>query len=691
MNTLRHPGEGRDLVQRKWQQLVDQIRHHDALYYQRDKPEISDAEYDKLRRELENLEAEYPELITPDSPTQKVGAAPLPKFAKVKHKVPMLSLANAFSEEDLREWETRNRKYANLSEDAPIYYTCEHKIDGTSFSALYENHTLVYVATRGDGEVGENITENMRTLKGFPHTLPADAPRAIEIRGEVFMTHAAFAKLNAQVEGGDQFANPRNAAAGSLRQLDASITASRELSYFVYGWGALGRHPDESRDPVRTHREMIGLFADWGFQILPEYGRIYKTRTTLEGLLAYYQTTLMKRANLPYDIDGLVYKIDDLKLQESLGFVSRAPRWAIAHKFPAEQAITTLEAIDIQVGRTGTLTPVARLKPVNVGGVMVANATLHNEDEIARKDVRVGDTVVVQRAGDVIPQIVEVKLDKRAANAAVYVFPNTCPVCGSPAVREEGEVAIRCTGGLRCDAQLVERLRHFVSRDALDIEGLGEKQITAFWQDGLIHAPQDIFHLKDHAVTLEQREGMGKKSVENLLAAIETARNVPLAKLIFALGIRHIGEVTAKLLAKNYGSFAAWFAAMQKPEMVQELDTIDSVGGTVVESLATFFANTENVAMLEALSKELHIADAEVAQTHAAVGGKTVVFTGTLEKLSRQAAKEMAEALGAKVASSVSAKTDYVIAGADAGSKLKKAQELGVKILTEDEWIELTK
>ncbi len=665
-------------ITRQWEALAARIRHHDACYYQHDAPEISDAEYDALRRELEALEATYPTLATPLSPTQSVGFRPLATFEKIRHRVPMLSLSNAFSIDEVHEWEGRVRRF--LGEQArPLYYTAEHKIDGVSFSAYYEHGRLVYVATRGDGEEGEVVTENVRTLGTLPERLPLDAPAALEIRGEIYMTHAVFAALNAALPEEERFANPRNAAAGSLRQLDPRVTATRGLAYFVYGWGEM------SAPVAASHQETMRRFAQWGLSTLPETARLYAAQTTVEEVVSFYTTSLTGRASLPYDIDGVVYKLDDLALREVVGAVARAPRWALAHKFPAEQAITTLEAIDIQVGRTGVLTPVARLTPVTVGGVVVANATLHNEDEIARKDLRIGDTVVIQRAGDVIPQVVA--RHARTVETPPYHPPMACPVCGSPAVREAGEVARRCTGGLRCEAQLVERLRHFVSRDGLDIDGLGEKQMLAFWRDGLVRAPQDIFQLHRHAQMLEQREGFGKKSVENLLSAIENARRVPLAKYIVALGIRHVGEGTAKILAREYGTVDAWMEAMQSPARRTELVAVDGIGAVVVASLAAFFDVPEHVLMLEALAEELEVAAAPAVTAYSPVAGKTVVFTGTLATLSRQAAKAMAEALGAKVASSVSTKTDFVVAGADAGSKLKQANALGVPVLTEDAWI----
>ncbi len=665
----------------RWCALAEQIRHHDRLYYQHDAPEISDAEYDDLRKELEALEAQFPELKTKDSPSQQVGAPPLSKFAKVRHSVPMLSLSNAFTRQDVEEWQERMRRFLNLPEQETIDYICERKIDGLSFAARYEHGRYTQGITRGDGLEGENVTDNLATI--LPAQLRGQPPALLEVRGEVYMTHAAFAALNVSREtiGEPLFANPRNAAAGSLRQLDAAITASRDLRYFIHGWGNISAPIGASQS------EAYARLSSFGLTVVENVSR----ETFLDGLLAYYEQAMAARAMLAYDIDGIVYKVDRLDLQEKLGFVGRAPRWAIAHKFPAEQAITTLEAIDIQVGRTGVLTPVARLKPVTVGGVVVSNATLHNEDEIARKDVRVGDVVTVQRAGDVIPQIVSVDLSKRPASAAAYVFPENCPVCGSKAVREEGEAARRCTGGLSCDAQLVERLKHFVSRGALDIEGLGEKQMTAFWQDGLIKNPADIFKLEAHRIAIEQREGWGAKSVDNLMAAIDRARDVPLAKFIFALGIRHVGEITAKLLARHYGSFGAWSSAMKalsfSEEARQGLENIDGIGAKVASALGDFFSEAHNLMVLESLAQQLRIADAETVSAASPVSGKTVVFTGTLTTLSRNAAKAQAERLGAKVASSISGKTDFLVAGADAGSKLAKARQLGVKVLSEDEWI----
>lgn len=686
-----------DSAQLEWQEIAEQIRYHDKLYYQNDAPVISDAQYDGLRLRLQELEAQFPQLQTPDSPTQKVGAEASAAFSKVKHSVPMLSLGNAFTIDDVIDFIARIRKYLGayntpFAGEALLQFVCEPKIDGLSFSARYEKGVFVRGATRGDGEVGEDITANLKTVQGFPLRLQGeDVPSVLEVRGEVYMSHADFEALNAKRDaaGESRFANPRNAAAGSLRQLDPDITASRRLNYFVYGWGEVG---DGTLANLTSHWEFRQKLASWGLRIVDDK-ELAQLRVGDNTIVAYYHNMMKRRPELDYDIDGVVYKVDNLILQERLGAVGRAPRWAIAHKFPAEQARTMVEAIDIQVGRTGSLTPVARLKPVNVGGVMVGNATLHNEDEIARKDVRVGDTVVVQRAGDVIPQVVEVDVSKRPEHSVAYAFPDVCPVCGSLAVREAGEVAKRCTGGLLCEAQLLERLRHFVSRDAMDIEGLGERQMEAFWRDGLITTVADIYALPSKYAEIEKREGWGKKSADNVMAAIETSKKAPLEKFIFALGIRHVGEITAKLLARHYGSCAKWFAAMQLlpqgGEVLADLDNIDGIGPKVVAALANFFREPHNIDVVQALVAVLEIADAQAVAAHSPVAGKTVVFTGTLPTLSRNEAKSRAESLGAKVASSVSAKTDYVIAGDDAGSKLKAAKELGVTILTEEEWLKI--
>jgi DNA ligase (NAD+) len=662
--------------------LSDDIRAHDVRYYQKDAPSVSDAEYDALRQQLETLEQQFPELVRSDSPTQKVGAAAAEGFKKITHSLPMLSLANAFERADVEEFITRVRRFLELDADETIELVCEPKIDGLSFSARFEQGKLIYAATRGDGEVGEDVTANIRQISGFPQQLK-HAPDVLEVRGEIFMTKADFAALNSAQEkkGGKIFANPRNAAAGSMRQLDASITAQRKLSYFVYAWGEL------SAPLATTQFETIKKLGAMGFAINPAMAHC----DSLESVMEHYAALLARRAKLEYDIDGIVYKVNRLDWQRRLGQVARAPRWAIAHKFPAEQAVTVVEGIDIQVGRTGALTPVARLAPVNVGGVLVSNATLHNADEIARLGVRVGDSVVIQRAGDVIPQVVQVR-DDLPRGKTHYLFPTACPACGSHAVREEGEVVVRCTGGLVCPAQALERLRHFVGRNAMDIDGLGERQIAAFMQEGLIKTPADIFHLKDHAASLKTREGMGEKSVTNLLAAIDNARAATLPRLIYALGIRHIGEETAKLLARHYSSVAAFRAAAKDTEaMASELDAIDGIGDAVIEALKNFYGEVHNLAMLDALLGELDVAPyAPVVKHDSAVAGKTVVFTGTLSQLGRNEAKAHAESLGAKVAGSVSKKTDYVVAGADAGSKLKDATVLGVKVLTEDEWISLS-
>lgn len=663
--------------------LSAQIRAHDARYYQQDAPSISDAEYDRLRLRLEALEKEFPDLVTPDSPTQKVGAAPASGFGKVRHSRPMLSLDNAFDEEDVREFDVRVRDFLQLPVEAVLDYVGEPKIDGLSFSARYEHGRLVQGATRGDGEVGEDVTANLKMV--LPGALHGDVPAVLEVRGEVYMSRADFAALNASLPEDDRFANPRNAAAGSLRQLDAEITRARKLSYFVYAWG-------EVSVPLgATQFEIIQRLKGFGLNINPRAEVVQ----SVEAMLTQYQRLYADRPTLEYEIDGFVYKVNRLDYQERLGFKARSPRWAIAHKFPAEQAITTLEAIEIQVGRTGALTPVARLTPITVGGVVVSNATLHNEDEIARKDIRVGDRVVVQRAGDVIPQIVaSLPSPVASERAEPYPFPTTCPMCGAHAVREEGEVARRCTGGLTCRAQAVERLKHFASRDAMDIDGLGDKQIEAFFNEGLIANPADIFTLEardaQSLARLKNRDGWGEKSASNLFAAIEKARQVTLARFIFALGIRHVGEETAKLLAKNFVSFESWCEAMVSASAHEQLLAIDGVGETVAAALIEFFAEGHNAALLEQLAAVLTIApyEAPVAMD-SPIAGKTVVFTGTLEKLGRKEAKAQAEALGAKVASSVSKKTDYVVAGADAGSKLKAAAELGVRVLSEDEWLQM--
>jgi DNA ligase (NAD+) len=665
--------------------LAAQIEKHDKLYHQKDTPEISDADYDALRRRNEALEEAFPDLIRPNSPSKRVGAAPSAGFSKVRHKKPMLSLSNAFSDEDVTDFVARIRRFLSLGEDARVALVAEPKIDGLSASLRYENGTFVQGATRGDGTEGEDITRNLQTIGDIPKTLPADAPAVFEVRGEVFMGKAEFRALNERQEeaGKKIFANPRNAAAGSLRQLDPNITAERTLHFFAYSWGEV------SEMPANSQTGFLEKLKEWGFVINPMTKLCDGSTSALEA----YKAIGEARAALDYDIDGVVYKVDRLDWQDRLGMVSRAPRWAIAHKFPAEQAETVLEGIDIQVGRTGALTPVARLTPITVGGVVVSNATLHNEDEINRKDVRIGDTVVIQRAGDVIPQVVRVIEEKRPADAVPYIFPDHCPVCGSEAVRPEGEVIRRCTGGLICAAQAVERLKHFVSRDAFDIEGLGSKQVEAFYEDGLIAQPGDIFRLKDRAEEISTREGWGEKSLTNLLAAIEERRTIGLDRLIYSLGIRQVGQATAKLLAANYGTLPALTAAMLEAadpdsEAYASLINIDQIGESVAADLIAFFHEDHNRAVLADLENELEIEAFERAVADdSPVAGKTVVFTGTLTTVSRGEAKAKAESLGAKVAGSVSKKTDFVIVGADAGSKARKAEELGLTILSEEEWL----
>jgi len=668
--------------------LAAEIARHDRLYYIEAAPEISDAEYDRLWLRNKAIEQRFPDLVRPDSPSLRVGAPPSEAFAKVAHRVPMLSLANAFDDADLSEFLTRVRRFLGLDEDAAVTLVGEPKIDGLSAAVHYHGGRFVLGATRGDGQVGEDVTANLRTIRDLPLRLRGDdVPEVIELRGEVYMTRTEFEALNAEraAAGEPPFANPRNAAAGSLRQLDSRITARRKLHFFAYAWGEV------SRPFADSHWEALARFRDWGLRVNPLARRCADEAAAI----ALYREIAEARARLDYEIDGVVYKVDRLDWQERLGMVSRAPRWAIARKFPAEQAETRLLAIEIQVGRTGALTPVARLEPVTVGGVVVSNATLHNEDEIARKDARVGDWVVVQRAGDVIPQVVRVLTDRRPPGTEPFVFPDHCPVCDSHAVREEGEAVRRCTGGLICPAQRVERLRHFVSRDAFDIEGLGEKQIAAFFRDGLIEEPADIFTLARRAETfdppLAAREGWGEKSVENLFRAIEARRRIPLDRFIYALGIRHVGQATARLLAKTYGSLTTFLNEMGRAddpegEARAALENIDGIGPKVAATLADFFAEPHNVAVVSDLKNEVTVEDFVEPQGETPLAGKTIVFTGALETMTRAEAKARAEALGAKVAGSVSRKTDYVVVGADAGSKAAKARALGVATLSEDEW-----
>jgi DNA ligase (NAD+) len=680
--------------------LAAEIADHDRHYHQEDAPVISDADYDALRARLLQIEDEHPELATAESPSRQVGAAPVEKFAKVTHRVPMLSLGNVFEEEEARDFLDRVRRFLGLKDDNPLEVTAEPKIDGLGISLRYEDGKLAVAATRGDGFEGENVTANVRTIKTIPTLVKAkDFPSVFEVRGEIFMGRAEFLALNArqQETGGKIFANARNFAAGSLRQLDASITASRPMQFFAYAWG------EAPALPADTQFGVVEAFKRWGFPVNP----LMTLCISADDMLAAYRATEEQRATLDYDIDGVVYKVNSLELQSRLGFVSRSPRWAVAHKFPAQQATTILKGIEIQVGRTGALTPVAKLEPVTVGGVVVQNATLHNEDEIARKDIRIGDWIMLQRAGDVIPQILGFLPDKRPADAVPYKFPGKCPVCGSHAVREQNEktgkldAVRRCTGGLICAAQAVERLKHFASRNAFDIEGLGAKQIEAFYHEGRIKTPADIFTIAErdkaegNLTPLRSKEGWGSKSAENLFKAIEDRRKIGLDRLIYSLGIRHVGETTAKLLARTYRTFANFREAMiaaqdENSDAYRELNDIDGIGQVVADAVVEFFAEGHNNEAVDALLAQIDVQEFRGgATTESPVTGKTVVFTGTLEKMTRQEAKAMAERLGAKVAGSVSKKTDYVVAGPGAGSKLKNAEEFGVKVLTEDEWLAL--
>jgi DNA ligase (NAD+) len=685
--------------------LAAEIRHHDELYYRKAEPEIDDAAYDALRQRNDAIEARFPELTREDSPSRRVGIEPAAGFSKVRHRVPMLSLNNAFDDADVEDFFARVRRFLNMKPDDPLYVVAEPKIDGLSINLRYEGGRFVQGATRGDGTEGEDVTQNLRTLKDVPERLQREVPEVLEVRGEVYMTKHDFADLNERQEaaGAKRFANPRNAAAGSLRQLDSRITAQRPLRFFAYSWGELS-------EPVAdTHWHVLQRLKDWGFAINPLAARCADAAETL----AVYRKVEAERGALDYDIDGVVYKVDDLGLQARLGFVSRAPRWAIAHKFPAEKAQTVLEEISIQVGRTGALTPVAHLKPVTVGGVVVARATLHNPDEIQRLDVRVGDTVVIQRAGDVIPQVLGPLPDKRPDGAEPYVFPEVCPCAlKTPVVHEDGAVVARCSGELACPFQQVERLIHFVSRDAFDIEGLGEKQVRSFFEKDLIRTPADIFDLAEtdrkSLTEIRNLEGWGEKSAQKLFEAIEARRTISLERFVYALGIRQVGQATAKLLARSYGDLASWQEAMlaaaaerqanpdeaKKPELVGEhyrdLCNIHSIGMSVADEICSFFGEDHNLQVVRDLEARLTVEPAELPQTaDSPVAGKTVVFTGSLETLSRSEAKATAEALGAKVAGSVSKKTDYVVVGADAGSKAAKAQELGVTTLSEADWLTL--
>jgi len=689
--------------------LGAEIAEHDKRYYEEDAPTVSDAEYDALRKRYEALEDQYPELKTPESLTQKVGSKVSEKFGKIRHRVPMLSLANGFADEEVEEFVERIRRFLNWAPDAPLAFTAEPKIDGLSLSLRYENGRLVNAATRGDGAVGEDVTNNARTVGDIPHQLKGPGiPEVLEVRGEVYLSHEDFASINErQAAAGKQlFANPRNAAAGSLRQLDAGITASRPLRFFAYAWGEV------SAMPAKTQHGMMDCFRSFGLKVNP----LTRLCTSIAEMLEHYHAIEADRANLGYDIDGVVYKVDDLSLQQRLGFVSRSPRWALAHKFPAQQAMTVLEDIEINVGRTGSLNPIARLKPVTVGGVVVSNATLHNEDYIkgiggngekirGGVDVRIGDTVVINRAGDVIPKVLDVVLEKRPAEAKPYEFPTTCPACGSHAVREvnprtgKEDAVRRCTGGLICPAQARERLKHFVSRNAFDIEGMGEQRIDDFYAEGLVQRPQDIFTLEARNARslkrLENREGWGETSTKNLFSAIQARRSISLNRFIFALGIPHIGETSARLLARHFGTFehlreTAKAAADPASEAHAELTAIGGIGPVVAEAVVEFFKEEHNEEMLDALLAQVSIEPMEAPATASSpVAGKTVVFTGSLEQMTREEAKAMAERLGAKVAGSVSKKTDIVVAGPGAGSKLAKAAELGLQVMDEDGWFAL--
>ena len=677
-----------DAARAEHARLGAEIAEHDRRYYSEDAPTVSDGEYDALRRRYGELEARFPELAGPDSLSRRVGAAPAEKFAKLRHAIPMLSLGNIFADEEVAEFCARVRRFLGLADDAPLEATAEPKIDGLSCSLRYERGRLTQAATRGDGYEGEDVTANVLTIAAAPKTLHG-APALIEARGEIFMAKSDFLALNArqQAAGKPSFANPRNAAAGSLRQLDPNVTADRPLSFFAYAWGEI------SEPFADTQMGAMEAFRRFGLPVNP----LTRLCRSADEMLAHFRAIESQRASLGYDIDGVVYKINQLALQERLGFVSRSPRWAVAHKFPAERATTIVEAIEIQVGRTGALTPVAKLKPVTVGGVVVSNASLHNEDEIARLDARVGDTVVVQRAGDVIPQILEVVAAKRPKGAEPFVFPQVCPVCGSAALREidektgEADVVRRCTGRLVCPAQAVEGLKHFCSRNAFDIEGLGDKQIELFHHEGLIKIAADIFTLSARdgqgRPPLSEWEGFGETSARNLFAAIEARRTIPLNRFLYALGVRHVGETNARRLARHFGDFASLRAAARGDAAAEALSGIEGIGPVVAESIVDFFAEPHNEKALDALLAEVTIEPMEAIETGHPLAGKTIVFTGSLERMTRDEAKAFAERLGAKVSGSISGKTDLVVAGPGAGSKLAKARELGVETIDEAEWM----
>ena len=679
------------------ERLAAEIGAHDRRYYQEDAPTVSDAAYDALRRRNEEIEVRFPALVRADSPSRRVGAQPSQKFAKVRHAIPMLSLGNAFADAEVAEFVERVRRFLRLAADERVVFTAEPKIDGLSCTLRYEDGRLVRGATRGDGTEGEDVTANVRTLADIPKELRGkNAPGICEVRGEVYMTKSAFLALNERqrAAGKQIFANPRNSAAGSLRQLDAAITSSRPLGFFAYSWGEM------SAMPAQTQSGMVKWFAARGFKINP----LMQVCDSIDAMLAFHQEIEAQRASLDYDIDGVVYKVDRLDWQQRLGFVSRNPRWAIAHKFPAEKATTVVKDIDIQVGRTGALTPVAKLEPVTVGGVVVQNASLHNADEIERLGVRKNDTVTIQRAGDVIPQVLGVIMEKRPKSAKPYKFPTHCPCpLHTPVVRdttasgEEGVIA-RCTGEFACPYQKVEHLKHFVSRRAFDIEGLGEKQIMLFFEQRWVTEPADIFTLesRNSRIKLQEQEGFGEVSVRNLFDAIRARREIALERFIYALGMRHVGETTARALARGYGSWPAFHEACRRiaasdAETRAEMDNLDQIGETVIDSIAAYFGEKHNRDIVERLTAQVKILDAEKPTSDSAVAGKTVVFTGSLEKMTRDEAKAMAERLGAKVAGSVSQKTDFVVAGPGAGSKLGKAKDLGVAVLSEDEWFDLVR
>lgn len=674
-------------LDQKYRQLVQTLDRYDRAYHGEDQPLVPDYEYDALKAELLALIAQHPELAD-KKVMDKVGSKPASGFRSVRHALPMLSLANAFSEGDVTDFVERIRKFLNLSKEDDLEFLAEQKIDGLSCSLRYEDGILVVAATRGDGQEGEDITANVRTIGDIPQTLPKTFPKILEVRGEIYMRRDEFMSLNAEQEkrGEKIFANPRNAAAGSVRQLDSSVTAARPLRFFGYALGEVSTPIAQTQEGIRDK------FSEWGFaQAMPQARCL-----SVHDIMRYYSEIERSRPDLPYDIDGVVYKVNRLDYQERLGFVSRAPRWAIAHKFPAEKAVTILKEIVVQVGRTGALTPVAELEPITVGGVVVARATLHNEDEVVRKDVRVGDHVVIQRAGDVIPQVVEVLLEKRQPDSHPFVFPLVCPACGSHAVREEGEVVRRCTGGLICPAQAVERLKHFVSRNAFDIEGLGAKIIEEFWNEGLIKNPADIFTIEEknrNSLTpLKNREGWGDLSVKNLFESINKRRSISLDRFIYALGIRQVGEATAKKLAAEYHTLDELLGEMEQGDSVlPELTAIEDIGAAVAGDILAFFAEDHNRTVIKDLLKQIEVEPYEpVRMSETPVSGKTVVFTGTFTHMTRSEAKARAERLGAKVAGSVSKKTDYVVAGEDAGSKLAAARDLGVQILSEEEWSSLT-